>query len=185
LPYFGVIFIKNCAYLLVIILTEKDILKEVKAKRLKISPFLQRNLGPGSYDLTLDKEFRFFKKRNKALVVDEAVDYKQVTTRVVAEKGIIIQPGELVLGITKERISLPDDVCGWLQGRTRFARLGLMIHITASYLQPGIDNRQVLEMFNASPDPMLVKPGTKVCQIIFERCEGKAKYSGKFKSQKL
>lgn len=167
------------------ILTKNEVLKEIKKKRIKIEPFSQSNLGPGSYDLTLANEFRFFKGSKKVHLADERADYKAITSKTVADKGIIIQPGQFILGITKEKISLPGDIAGWLQGRSRFARLGLSVHITASYLQPGISNKQVLEIFNASPTPFLLKPGTKICQLIFERCEGKAKYSGRFKKQSL
>lgn len=167
------------------ILTKTMIQKEIKAKNIKITPFSPRNIGPASYDLTLGNEFRFFKKTDNVQKIDESADYKKITTKVKADKGIIIRPGEFVLGITKEKISLPQDIAGWLQGRSRFARLGLTIHITASFLHPGIANRQVLEIFNAGPDPLLLKPNTKICQIVFERCEGKAKYANKFKNQVL
>ena len=87
--------------------------------------------------------------------------------------------------IIEETISLPEDICGWIQGRSRFARLGLMVHITASLIQPGSKGRQVLEIFNAGNVALRLYPGTKICQVIFERCEGKASYRGGFLEQKL
>ena len=61
-----------------------------------------------------------------------------------------LQPGHACLAITEESISLSPSICGLLEGRSRFARLGLFIHISSGFMQPGIHNRQVLEIFNAS-----------------------------------
>lgn len=69
------------------------------------------------------------------------------------------------------------------EGRSRFARLGLFVHITAGFMNPGIDNRQVLEIYNASNHPLELVPGTKICQFIFLRMHGEASYEGKFQSQ--
>lgn len=166
------------------IITKKVILDEIESKRIKISPFDKRAVGAASVDLTLDDQIRVFKKVDN-VPVRENVDYKKYTKKVSIKKGYILEPGELVLGITKERISLPGDVCGWLQSRSRFARLGLLVHMTAPFMQPGIHNRQVLEIYNASPHDLKLIPGQKVCQFIFERCEGSARYRGKFSEQDL
>ena len=91
----------------------------------------------------------------------------------------------MVLGITKETISLAPHLCGRLDGRSRFARLGLTAHITAGFMQPGIKNRQVLEIFNASPIPMKIQVGTPICHFIFETCEGNAVFEGRFRDQNL
>ena len=64
-------------------------------------------------------------------------------------------PGETILGITRERIRLPPDLAGWLEGRSRYARLGLMIHVTAGFVAPGVDSRQVLEMSNVAKHPLV------------------------------
>ena len=85
--------------------------------------------------------------------------------------------------MTEENIKIADDICGWLEGRSRFARFGLMVHITASFIQPGVSNKQVLEMNNAGPMPIAIHPGIAICQIILEETVGTASYSGKFKSQ--
>jgi dCTP deaminase len=99
------------------------------------------------------------------------------------EESFTLMPSETVLGITHERIKLPPNICGWLEGRSRFARMGLVIHMTASFIQPGINNRQILEIGNLAPFPIVLKPGVRICQIILERTEGKASYQGKFMRQ--
>lgn len=167
------------------ILTRDEILKEIDSNNITITPFDETALGPASYDLTLGYEFRIFKKVHRILEVDENTDYKKITKLIKTDQPFVLMPGEAVHAITEEVIKLAPNICGWLQGRSRFARLGLMVHITASFMNPGIENRQVLEMFNASPIPLAVKPGSRICQFIFQRCEGDAVYKGIYKTQDL
>lgn len=169
------------------VLTGESIIKAVEMGEIKIDPFDPAHVGPGSYDLAIGNEFRFFRKAHKILDVDEQLDYRKETMLVdVPDDGrFIIMPGECAHAITEERIDLPGDICGWLQGRSTFARLGLMVHITASFVAPGVKNRQVLEMFNASPVPLSMRPGSRICQIIFQRCEGSSTYGGRYANQEL
>ena len=167
------------------ILTKESILKEINNKQIKVEPFVLENVGPGSLDLTLSNEFRTFKKIHNIVEISEHSDFTNLTNLEKTDDHFVIMPGESVFGITVERITLPPDICGWLEGRSTFARFGLMVHITASYIQPGIDNHQVLEMFNASQIPLAIKSGLKICQFIFERCEGSAVYQGRYKNQQL
>jgi dCTP deaminase len=164
------------------ILTRNEILKQIKAGRIKIEPFNEKNIGPASIDLTLDSQFRVFKKGHMQFEVTDKADFEKITT-VIKSKSYRLKPGELIHGITVEKITLPENICGWIQGRSRFARLGLMVHITAAFAQPGISNKQVLELFNAGNKDLIIKPGTKVCQFIFEECKGKGKYKGRFRTQ--
>ncbi|MBI4918983.1 dCTP deaminase [archaeon] len=165
------------------VLTRTEILKEVKKGRIKITDFDEKYLGPASYDLTLDDKFRIFRKDIKNFDVTDNPDHTKIT-KLVETKGIIVQPGEIIHGITEETITLPEDICGRLEGRSRFARLGLLVHVTAGFMQPGISNKQVLEIINLSPMPLTLHAGTRICQFVFERTEGKAKYKGRFSSQK-
>ena len=165
------------------ILTKNEILKEIKKGNIKITPFDSRNIGPASVDLTLSDRFRVF-EGSKKIVLSDKTDYKKLT-RGKRLKELFLKPGDFALGITKEKIKLPDNLCGWLGGRSRFARLGLIVHITASFVQPGIDNKQVLEIKNVSNNMLVLKPGERLCQLIIEKTEGKAHYKGKFKKQEL
>ncbi len=164
------------------ILTKKEVLKEIKQNKIKITPFSKKNFGPASYDLTLDNKFRKF-KINKTINIKNRTNYKKFSKKFKA-KSVLLLPNEFILGVTKERIKLPKNICGWLSGRSRFARLGLAVHVTANFVQPNINNVQVLEIRNLSEVPLKINSGTKICQIIFQRCEGKAKYKGKFGKQK-
>ncbi len=164
------------------ILTKTEILKEIKKGGIKITPFDKSAVGPGSVDLTLDNQFRIFKK-GMTYDVNSESDYQKIT-KLVKKESIVLKHGEMILGITKEKITLADNICGWLEGRSRFARLGLMVHITAGFMQPGISNQQVLEIVNLSKRPLRLHAGEKVCQFIFQKTKGRAKYSGRFKEQK-
>ena len=165
------------------VLTRDEILKEISQGTIEIEPFAEDQVGPGSIDLHLGREFRVFKKLRNACVVEDSISVEALTEHLEAEESFTLMPGETVLGITHERIKLPGNICGWLEGRSRFARMGLVIHMTASFVQPGINNRQVLEIGNLAPFPLVLKPGVRICQIILERTEGKASYQGKFRSQ--
>ncbi len=167
------------------ILTHDEIIRRVRAGEIGIEPFDARFVGPASVDLHLANQFRVFKRVRDIFHVDESAAYESVTE--VVEVGdddyFVLMPGETVHGLTRERIRLPDSLCGWLQGRSRFARLGLMVHITAAFLQPGIDNHQALEINNAGPMPLGLRPGIAACQIIFEECIGSAVYTGRYRGQ--
>ena len=162
------------------ILTRKEILEEIKKSNLKIEPFNPKNVGPVSVDLTLGNEFRIFTKDVIDLKED---DFKKVTRLIKADK-IEIKPGELILGITKEKITMPDYLMGTMSGRSRFARVGLLVHMTSNMMQPGISNREVLEIKNASNSNMILYKGLKVCQIMFEELKSKEMYKGEFRNQK-
>jgi len=165
------------------ILTKPEILKEIRRKRLIIEPFDESAIGPASIDLTLGDHLRVFTK-NGGIVPDD-VDYKKVTKLIDISGSYILEPRELVFGITREKITLPEDVAAWINSRSRFARIGLMSHITAPFICPGVSNRQVLEIYNAGPKKIKLIPGSKICQLVLQQCKGKAKYEGIFKDQEL
>jgi dCTP deaminase len=165
------------------VLTREEILKEIRQGTIEIDPFEEDQVGPGSIDLRLGNEFRVFKKLRNACAVEDHITLEDLTERIEIKDTFTLMPGETVLGITHERIKLPANICGWLEGRSRFARMGLVIHMTAGFVQPGINNRQVLEIGNLAPFPLVLRPGVRICQIVLERTEGKAFYHGRFMDQ--
>ena len=164
------------------ILTRSEILKTIKQGKLKITPFRKKYIGSASIDLTLSNEFRVFKDNCRPITLTEISDYKKYT-KLVRKKSIIVEPGDFILAITKEKLTMPNDLCGWLQGRTRFARFGLSIHATAPFISPAVNNRQILEIKNLSKVPLKLKAGTRICQLIIEQLEGNAIYNGKYRRQ--
>jgi dCTP deaminase len=165
------------------VLTRDVILQEIRAGNIVIDPFDESMVGPGSVDLHLSSEIREFLPKTELYHVTDEPDVETVTSRREVEDFFVLQPGETIHGITRERIRLPGDICGRLEGRSRFARLGLMIHVTAGFIQPGVNNRQVLELSNTSREPLAIHPGVRICQFIFERTEGHAIYEGMFRDQ--
>jgi dCTP deaminase len=166
------------------ILTHDVILDYIDKKVIRINPFDPARVGPASIDLTLDKTFRVFKNLHEPLQLDSDSFNPDIFSEVITvEKSITLQSGQTILGITVEKLTLPSTLCGWIQGRSRFARIGLMVHISSSFIQPGVDNKQVLEMFNAGPMPITIFPGISICQIVLEETLGSASYHGKFQHQ--
>ncbi len=166
------------------ILTREVILKEIKDGNITIDPFDESLLGPASYDLKLGDTLRVFTPRTEPYEVHDDADFAHLTKLILlTNKGYTMSPGETVLGVTKEKITLAQNIAGWLEGRSRFARIGLMVHISSPFMQPGIDNHQVLEIANLGPTPLTIFPDTKICQFVFEYCEGNAAYIGKFSGQ--
>jgi dCTP deaminase len=167
------------------ILTRDVILKEIEKGTISIDPFDPKMVKAGSIDLRLGNTFRIFSPLRKTVAVTEDSDYRDVTRKLELSAGenFLLMPGETVLGMTMEKITLPSDICGWLEGRSRFARLGLLVHISASFMQPGISNQQVLEMSNFGPAPLEIYPGIPICQFIFQRTEGAASYEGHYRGQ--
>lgn len=163
-------------------LAKPEILKLIKAKKLIITPYNKDNIGPASIDLTLDNVFRTYKSSTKIIRLDEKIDVNDLTDKVVADE-FILKPHEAILGITKEKVTLPDNICGRLEGRSSFARLGLQVHTTAGFVQPGTSNKTVLEISNVCPFNIVLVPGIRFCQMILIKTSGRAKYKGKFSKQ--
>jgi len=157
-------------------------LEEIKNGNIVVTPFDEKSLGPASIDLTLDNKFRIFKQFQDIMEVDGSADYRQIT-ELIKTDSILIKPQETILGITREKITLAPNICGWLEGRSRFARLGLLVHISASFMQPGIDNHQVLEISNVGNVLLRLHAGIKICQFVFQKTIGEAKYEGQFINQ--
>lgn len=167
------------------ILGRQAILQALEQGAISITPFTPGLLGPASVDLTLASTFRVFRKVHQVIEVQENTDYREFTDKMEVPTGehILIMPGETILGITRERLRLDSGLCGWLEGRSRFARLGLMVHISAPFMGPGIDSQQVLEMSNFGPAPLAVYPGTAICQFVFQKLDGNEQYEGRFADQ--
>ena len=165
------------------ILTGDVIRHEIASGQIIISPLALDQIGPASIDLHLGDEIRVMEGGPDVIDMTEDADYRLVTKVQRLDRPYLLKPGETIHGITKEHIHLPDNICGWLEGRSRFARLGLMIHVTSGFVAPGVNNRQVLEMANVAGRPLAIHGGTRICQLVLQRTEGKAIYQGRFVQQ--
>lgn len=167
------------------ILTKSEILKLISKKKVVVSPFDPNSVGPASIDLTLGDTIWVFDKKKAPVLLDDSIDYTKhaMEKKISKSKGYDLKPGEFVLGVTFEKITLPLDVCAWVNSRSRFARFGLMSHSTAPFIQPGVSNHTVLEIKNLGTKTLTLVLGVKICQLILEKCKGKAKYVGRFRDQ--
>ncbi len=165
------------------VLTREVILREIDSGRLVISPFSPDQLGAASIDLTLGDEIRVIESGGRAIDICHESDYREHTRVVSLGEPYLLASGASILGITRERLVLPPDLCGFLEGRSRYARLGLMVHVTSALVQPGVSNHQVLEMGNVSGHPLRIHPGVRLCQLVLMRTEGEAVYRGRFAQQ--
>lgn len=154
-------------------LSDRDILNLMKKGKIKINPFKKEQLGPASVDLTLSEEWYFFKEKYLGKKIDLGkIEFQELMKKTRA-KTIILNPGEMCLGKTIEKITLAPDIVGILEGRSRYARVGLTVHVTASLVQPGSDNHQVLEIVNLSPFKLVLHSGMRISQMSFHKLESK------------
>ena len=166
------------------VLTRDEIVRELESGRLRIEPLEPDQIGPASIDLHLGSELRVMKPgENGPIPVKEDTDPVELTELLELDDPYVLEPGQTVQGVTRETIHLPANLCGWLEGRSRIARLGLTIHVTSGFVHPGVSNRQVLELANVSAVPLALYADVRICQIVLERTEGEAVYRGRFAEQ--
>lgn len=165
------------------VLTREVIRREIDLGRVAIDPMSEDQLGVASIDLTLGAEIRVIRPGREPIDIVDGTDFRDHTAVASLDEPFVLEQGVTIHGITRERVTLPPDICGFLEGRSRFARLGLMVHVTSALVQPGVSNRQVLEMSNVSSRALLIHAGVRVCQLVLMRTEGEAVYAGRFADQ--
>src|SRR5712691_3804255 len=140
------------------------------AGRIVIEPFDEANVQPSSVDLHVDAQFRVF-ANSRYPFIDVKREMPDLTELVDVKEGepFILHPGEFVLGSTLERVGIPDDMVARLEGKSSLGRLGLLIHSTAGYVDPGWDGYLTLELSNVANLPITIYPGMKIGQISFFR----------------
>ncbi len=164
------------------ILSDKTIKEKIKTGEIIIEPFSEEFLQSASYDLHLDSHFLVFSRENNSLIdVKKPMDNMMKSVEVDEKNGYIIHPGEFVLANVKEVTGVDNKHVGRLEGKSSLGRIGLVIHVTAGFLDPGNSLRLTLEMVNLSPLPIKIYPGMKIGQIAFEAldCECDRPYGSK------
>ena len=150
------------------ILSDRTIRAELEAGRIVIDPLGDGCIQPSSVDLHVDRYFRVFRNHSQR-VIDVKENQEELTEllEVTDEEALMLHPGEFVLGSTVERVRLPDDLVGRLEGKSSLGRLGLLIHSTAGFVDAGWDGYLTLELSNVANLPITVYPGMKIGQISF------------------
>jgi dCTP deaminase len=149
------------------VLSDRTIQRLLDEGRIEIDPYDPSLLQPSSVDVRVDRLFRVF-RNNRASYID--VKKEQDLTELVEiddSAPFILHPGEFVLGSTLERVRLPDDLVARLEGKSSLGRLGLLIHSTAGFVDPGFDGHVTLELSNVANLPITLYYGMKIGQVSF------------------
>ena len=181
-------------------LSDRDIEESLAAGQIKIVPAPENNMISGvSVDIRLGNEFRVFQDHTAAYIdlSGPKADVQKAMNSVMSDEIFIadgdaffLHPGELALAVTYESVTLPDNIVGWVDGRSSLARLGLMGHVTAHRIDPGWSGQIVLEFYNSGKLPLALRPKMKIAALNFETMSSSAdrpynkREDAKYKDQK-
>lgn len=152
------------------VLSDRTIIEHMAAGRIVVDPCDPADIQPSSIDLHLGPWFQVF-RNSRYPYIDPTVEQRGLMDLVEASAGepFVLHPGEFVLGATVERVALPTDIVARLEGKSSLGRLGLLIHSTAGYIDPGWDGTLTLELSNVANLPIVLTPGMAIGQISFMR----------------
>lgn len=159
------------------VLSDRDIKQYIKQKKIVIKPTpdYSTQLGSCSIDFRLGKKFRVFDYSKHHLIDPQSKKIGQInqdiTREVIVKNGepFIMHPGDFVLAVTMERLTISPELLGRLEGRSSLGRLGIVVHSTASVFDPGWDGNPVLELGNLGRIPVALYPGMRICSMTFEQ----------------
>jgi dCTP deaminase len=175
------------------ILSDRDLRERLERGDIKIYPPLDESIQiqPASIDLRLGFDFQTFNFTQQALIDPKDPEtFAHLTTQVhLAETDrFIVHPGKFILATTLERVEVPDDLVARLEGRSSIGRLGIVIHSTAGYIDPGFQGTITLEISNLGHLAVALYPRMRICQLAFEQMsspvsegygvKGTSKYQG-------
>lgn len=159
-------------------LSDNEIITYMHEERIRILPApAETSINGASVDLRLGPKFRVFSMHTGSHIdlgtsrseINDAIDRTMSDEITLADNEVFyLHPGELALGATLEHVELAPDICGTINGRSSLARLGLMVHSTAHFVDPGWRGNLVLEFYNCGRLPLGLRPGMSVCAIAFE-----------------
>lgn len=174
------------------ILSGDQIREYIDQGKIRVEPFDDELVGPSQIDLRLGDEFRVFEEIE---LVDPAdPESIEANTKLVDTEGepFVLDSEQLVLAVTNERISVPNDLVASIEGRSSIARMGTFIHISSGHVNPGSGQEEpipvTLEVLNMNPSPVKLYPGMRICQLLFYTMdkavskgydEGHGKYSSR------
>ncbi|MDD5213128.1 MAG: dCTP deaminase [Candidatus Gracilibacteria bacterium] len=161
------------------ILADSEIIKRLESGNIELIPtngiiYDNRQVGPASLDFRLGNVFKSYKRDNLTVIDPKiGVDEKHVETiRIPDGEAFILHPRQFVLGVTREKIKLPTDLVARCEGRSSIGRLGVIIHSTAGFIDPGFEGTITLEITNINEVPIALYPGMRIGQFAFELLEG-------------
>ncbi len=160
-----------------VIFSDRTIRQAIEEGRIEIDPFEDSFIQPSSVDLRCDNAFRVF-ENHKYPHIDPREIQDDLTSEVIVPNGepFILHPGEFVLGATLERVRLGNGIVARLEGKSSLGRLGLLIHSTAGFVDPGFDGYLTLELSNVANLPIAIYPGMRIGQISFYQMTTEAEH---------
>ncbi len=175
------------------VLSDRTIKQEIAQGRIIIEPLDPSCIQPASIDVHLDKKLLVFKTWRYPFYIDvkQNIDDLNELVEIDEDSPFFLQPGEFVLANTLESISLPNDLVARLEGKSSLGRIGLLIHSTAGYVDPGWRGHLTLELSNVARLPVTLYYGMKIGQVSFlrltspvERPYGSEGLGSKYQDQK-
>jgi dCTP deaminase len=154
------------------VLSDRSIRAEIEIGRLVFDPYDPALVQPSSVDVRVDRHFRVF-HNSRYPYIDVRQSMQDLTELVTIgdDEPFVLHPGEFVLGQTLERVSLPDDIVARLEGKSSLGRMGLLIHSTAGFIDPGWEGNLTLELSNVANLPITIYHGMPIGQISFMRMD--------------
>jgi len=151
------------------VLSDVTISESIKKGLLVVEPFVRDHLQPSSIDLQLNPQVRIFKILHQAFIDVHDNQIKEVTELLTVDQveGLIIDPGDFLLGSTVEYFEVPDTLVARIEGRSSLGRIGIIIHSTAGYVDPGFKGNITLEITNIGNIPVKIYPFMRIAQISF------------------
>lgn len=151
------------------VLSDRTILERLGTGDIVIKPFDRKLLQPASYDIHLGNIFQVMRDSHTETVIDPEIEQNHLYEEVVIEDGdsFILHPGEFVLGVSEEWFEFPDFLLGDLDGKSSLGRLGLEIHATAGYFDPGFKGTATLELSSVRGMAIKLRPGIRIGQMRF------------------
>jgi dCTP deaminase len=155
------------------ILSDRDIKKYLEKGEIEIDPLIniEKQIQPSSVDLRIGSEFKGFRIIKKPFIDPkdpEDLDLYMDSIHIEEGESFIIHPNEFTLATTYETVKLPDNLVARVEGRSSMGRLGITMHVTAGYIDPGFKGKITLEISNIGKMPVALYPGQRACQIVFE-----------------
>lgn len=151
------------------ILSDVDILRAQQDLQNLVEPFSLDRIQPSSYELTLGEGFQFLRDRDDPLDVTDKGEIADsyVSDAPTYENTYYLDPGEFALVTTAETVNIPEDLAARVEGKSSLGRVGLLVHVTAGYIDPGFSGQITLEVVNLSPRVLILPIGMKLAQLCF------------------
>jgi len=160
-----------------VVLSDRTIRRLLEEGRIGIDPYDEALLQPSSVDVRVDRFFRVFHNARYPFIdVKQPQEELTELVEIDSDRPFILHPGEFVLGSTLERVTLPDDLVARLEGKSSLGRLGLIVHATAGFVDPGFKGTLTLEITNLTRVPIKLYEGLPIAQLSFMTLDAPAEH---------